>query len=121
MATGASTTDLAVVLVVRAEHPHPDPAAGYICSLLGIRSIVLAVNKIDLAAWSGVFQHIVAEYSSFVRPLNFGQVVPIDPRRRQYRREIGTCRSMMALRCSIISRPSGRADRGGCRCASVQW
>jgi bifunctional enzyme CysN/CysC len=50
----------------------------YICSLLGIRSVVLAVNKIDLVGFSEqVFQRIVAEYLSFIGPLNFSFIMPI--------------------------------------------
>src|SRR5450631_2164398 len=51
MATGASTADLAVVLVdARKGLLTQSRRHSYICSLLGIRSIVLAVNKIDLSA-----------------------------------------------------------------------
>jgi bifunctional enzyme CysN/CysC len=79
MATGASTTDLAVVLVdARKGVLSQTRRHSYICSLLGVRSIVLAVNKIDLVEWSEeVFRRIVAEYLSFVGPLNFSKVVPI--------------------------------------------
>src|SRR5476651_1970947 len=79
MATGASTADLAVVLVdARKGLLTQSRRHSYICALLGIRSVVLAVNKIDLVAWSEqVFDRIVAEYLDFVRPLNFGSVTPI--------------------------------------------
>ena len=79
MATGASTADLAVVLVdARKGLLAQSRRHSYICALLGIRSIVLAVNKIDLVAWSGdVFQRIVAEYLGFVRTLGFDSVVAI--------------------------------------------
>jgi bifunctional enzyme CysN/CysC len=79
MATGASTADLAVVLIdARKGVLAQSRRHSYICSLLGIRSIVLAVNKIDLVAWSEeVFHRIVAEYLGFVRPLNFSSVMPI--------------------------------------------
>jgi bifunctional enzyme CysN/CysC len=79
MATGASTADLAVVLVdARKGLLTQSRRHSYICALLGIRSVVLAVNKIDLVAWSEqVFDRIVAEYLDFVRPLNFSSVMPI--------------------------------------------
>jgi bifunctional enzyme CysN/CysC len=79
MATGASTADLAVVLVdARKGLLTQSRRHSYICALLGIRSVVLAVNKIDLVAWSEqVFDRIVAEYLDFVRPLNFSSVTPI--------------------------------------------
>jgi bifunctional enzyme CysN/CysC len=79
MATGASTTDLAVVLVdARKGVLTQTRRHSYICSLLGVRSIVLAVNKIDLVDWSEeVFRRIVAEYLGFVGPLGFARVMPI--------------------------------------------
>jgi bifunctional enzyme CysN/CysC len=79
MATAASTADLAVVLVdARKGVLAQSRRHSYICSLLGIRSIVLAVNKMDLVAWSEqVFHRIVAEYLGFVRPLNFSSVTAI--------------------------------------------
>jgi bifunctional enzyme CysN/CysC len=79
MATGASTADLAVVLVdARKGVLTQTRRHSYICSLLGIRSIVLAVNKIDLVEFSEpVFDRIKADYLDFIKPFNFSQVVPI--------------------------------------------
>jgi bifunctional enzyme CysN/CysC len=79
MATGASTADLAVVLVdARKGVLTQTKRHSYICSLLGIRSIVLAVNKIDLVEFSGeVFHRIVADYLGFAKALNFNLVAPI--------------------------------------------
>ena len=79
MATGASTADLAVVLVDACKGVLPQTKRhSYICSLLGIRSIVLAVNKIDLVAKPDeVFRRIVADYLGFAAKLNFSTVVPI--------------------------------------------
>ncbi len=79
MATGASTADLAVVLVdsrqgiLRQTRRH-----SYIASLLGIRHIVLAVNKIDLMDYSQeVFDKIVADYMEFAKDLGFASIKPI--------------------------------------------
>ncbi|CDX55659.1 Bifunctional enzyme NodQ (Includes: Sulfate adenylyltransferase subunit 1; Adenylyl-sulfate kinase) [Mesorhizobium plurifarium] len=79
MATGASTADLAIVLidarqgVLRQTRRH-----SIIASLLGIRHIVLAVNKIDLVGFDKtVFDQIVADYDEFARELGFVSVVPI--------------------------------------------
>jgi bifunctional enzyme CysN/CysC len=79
MATGASTADLAVVLVdARKGVLKQTKRHSYICSLLGIRSIVLAVNKIDLIDFSAErFSQIVAEYRSFAESLNFQSVVAV--------------------------------------------
>src|ERR1700737_331665 len=79
MATGASSAELAVILIdARKGLLTQSRRHSYICALLGIRSVVLAVNKIALVAWSEqVFDRIVAEYLDFVRPLNFSRLVPI--------------------------------------------
>ncbi|MBZ9814120.1 sulfate adenylyltransferase subunit CysN [Mesorhizobium sp. CA7] len=79
MATGASTADLAIVLidarqgVLRQTRRH-----SIIASLLGIRHIVLAVNKIDLVGSDKtVFDRIVADYGEFAKELGFMSVAPI--------------------------------------------
>ncbi|WP_189406826.1 sulfate adenylyltransferase subunit CysN [Mesorhizobium sp. M1A.F.Ca.ET.072.01.1.1] len=79
MATGASTADLAIVLidarqgVLRQTRRH-----SIIASLLGIRHIVLAVNKIDLVGFDKtVFDRIVADYGDFAQSLGFNSIVPI--------------------------------------------
>jgi len=79
MATGASTADLAIVLidarqgVLRQTRRH-----SIIASLLGIRHIVLAVNKIDLVGFDKtVFDRIVADYGEFAKELGFVSVAPI--------------------------------------------
>ncbi|RWA72651.1 MAG: sulfate adenylyltransferase subunit CysN [Mesorhizobium sp.] len=79
MATGASTADLAIVLidarqgVLRQTRRH-----SIIASLLGIRHIVLAVNKIDLVGFDKtVFDSIVADYTDFAKGLGFTSIMPI--------------------------------------------
>ncbi|RVB63843.1 GTP-binding protein, partial [Mesorhizobium sp. M7A.F.Ca.CA.002.03.2.1] len=79
MATGASTADLAIVLidarqgVLRQTRRH-----SIIASLLGIRHVVLAVNKIDLVDFDQtVFDRIVEDYGQFSRDLGFQTIVPI--------------------------------------------
>lgn len=79
MATGASTADLAIVLidarqgVLRQTRRH-----SIIASLLGIRHIVLAVNKIDLVGFDrAVFDRIVADYAEFSKDLGFVSVKAI--------------------------------------------
>ena len=73
MATGASTADLAIVLVdarqgvLRQTRRH-----SIIASLLGIRHVVVAINKIDLVGFDqGVFDRISAEYAAFAGELGF--------------------------------------------------
>jgi bifunctional enzyme CysN/CysC len=79
MATGASNSELAVILVdARRGVLTQTRRHSYIASLLGIRHVVLAVNKIDLVGFSQtVFEEIVAEFCDFAQKLNFTSLVPI--------------------------------------------
>jgi bifunctional enzyme CysN/CysC/sulfate adenylyltransferase subunit 1 len=79
MATGASTADLAVILV--------DATRGllaqtrrhaYIASLLGIPSIVAAINKMDLLGYAeDVFRRLQGEFEALTLQLGFSDVVSI--------------------------------------------
>jgi len=79
MATGASTADLAIVLVdARQGILTQTRRHTFIASLLGIRHVVLAVNKIDLVDFDqAVFERIVEEYRSFAAEMNFATLTPI--------------------------------------------
>ncbi len=79
MATGASTADLAIVLIdARKGVLQQTRRHSYIASLLGIRNVVLAVNKIDLVEYDkAVFEKIVADYNAFAGSLGFSQIVAI--------------------------------------------
>lgn len=79
MATGASTAELAVALVDARRGILPQTRRhSFIASLLGVRHIVLAVNKIDLVDYKqSVFDEIVTEYMTFSDDLNFASVVAI--------------------------------------------
>jgi len=73
MATGASNSELAVILIdARKGVLTQTRRHAYIVSLLGIRHIVLAVNKIDLVRYSQeTFDRIAAEFSEFAAHLGF--------------------------------------------------
>jgi bifunctional enzyme CysN/CysC len=79
MATGASNSDLAVILIdARKGVLTQTRRHAYIVSLLGIRHVVLAVNKIDLVEFSQrVFDDTVREFREFARDLGFSTLVPI--------------------------------------------
>jgi bifunctional enzyme CysN/CysC len=79
MATGASTADLAIVLVDARKGILPQTRRhAFIASLLGIRRIVLAINKIDLVAFDqGIFDRTVSDYIQFAKELGFGTIQPI--------------------------------------------
>jgi bifunctional enzyme CysN/CysC len=73
MATGASTADLAVILVdARKGVLTQTRRHSYLAHLLGIRQIVVAINKMDLVDFDQtVFDSIAAEYSTFASRLGF--------------------------------------------------
>lgn len=79
MATGASTADLAVILVdARQGILTQTRRHSFIVSLLGIRHVVLAVNKMDLAGYDeAVFRKTEEAYREFSRCLDFSSVTCI--------------------------------------------
>ncbi|MHA3891381.1 sulfate adenylyltransferase subunit CysN [Acinetobacter sp. GXMZU3951] len=72
MATGASTADLAIILIdARYGVQTQTRRHTYIASLLGIKNIVVAINKMDLVEFSETrFGEIQAEYQQFVAQLD---------------------------------------------------
>ncbi len=81
MATGASTCDLAIILIdARNGVMTQTRRHSFIASLLGIRHIVVAVNKMDLVGYDeAVYDRIVADYRAFAAKLEAADVqfVPI--------------------------------------------
>jgi bifunctional enzyme CysN/CysC len=79
MATGASNSELAVILIdARKGVLTQTRRHAYIASLLGIRQVVLAVNKIDLVGYSQeVYDAIVEDFTGFAKNLSFADIVPI--------------------------------------------
>lgn len=76
MITGGSTANLAVILVdARTGVITQTRRHSYLVSLLGIKHVVLAVNKMDLVGFSKeVFDRIVADYHDFIDPLGIPDV-----------------------------------------------
>ncbi len=79
MATGASNADLAVILVdARKGLLKQTFRHSVIASLLGIRHVVLAVNKIDLVEFDQAkFDAIVSGFRKFAANLHFSSITPI--------------------------------------------
>jgi bifunctional enzyme CysN/CysC len=79
MVTGASTADLAVLLVDARKGVLPQTRRhSYLASLVGIRSVIVAINKLDLVGWSReVYDGIVADYDAIARELGIGEFVCI--------------------------------------------
>jgi bifunctional enzyme CysN/CysC len=93
MVTGASTADLAVILIdARRGVLTQTRRHSYLVSLLGIRTVVVAINKLDLVDYSReVFESIEADYRAFAKDLGLTDVV---------------CIPMSALRGDNITEPS---------------
>ncbi|MEX0300121.1 MAG: sulfate adenylyltransferase subunit 1, partial [Kordiimonas sp.] len=79
MATGASTADVAILLIDARKGMLPQTRRhSFIASLLGIKNIVLAVNKMDLVDYSeDVVKTIEAEYREFAKDFGFREIVSI--------------------------------------------
>jgi sulfate adenylyltransferase subunit 1 len=79
MATGASTADLAVLLVdARKGLSRQTRRHSLILSMLGMRKVVLAVNKMDLIGWSqNRFETIVSDYEAYAKKLGFSEIAGI--------------------------------------------
>jgi len=76
MATGASTCDLAIILI-DARHGvlTQTKRHTFIATLLGIKHIIVAINKMDLMDYSeSVYQHIKNDYAKFSSQLDMGEV-----------------------------------------------
>jgi len=96
MVTGASTADAAIILIdARKGVLTQTRRHSYLVSLLGIRHVVLAINKMDLVGWSQeVFDAIVAEYHDFAAQIGIKDFTPIP---------------MSALKGDNITEPSDKA------------
>ena len=126
MVTGASTADLAVILIdARKGVLVQTKRHSYLAHLIGIRNIVLAVNKMDLVGYDqAVFDKIVADYTAFAQ----------QHRHRRFRRDADqrlqgrqhhqpprrTCPGTRALRCCRIWRRSSSTPRR-CRTVRSAW
>lgn len=79
MATGASTADVAILLIdARYGVMEQTRRHAYIASLLGIPQVVVAVNKMDLVDFDqGVFNEIDVAFRAFASELNFNDIMTI--------------------------------------------
>ena len=79
MVTGASTADLAVILIdARKGVLQQTRRHSFLVHLLGIRHVVLAVNKMDLVGYDqSTFEHIVADYRSFASSIGITEFTAI--------------------------------------------
>ncbi len=84
MISGAASADAAVLLIAANEGVREQSRRhGYLLSLLGIRQVVVAVNKMDLVDYSqSVFENVVAEYKAFLTQIGVAAhaFIPISAR-----------------------------------------
>ncbi|RZM09376.1 MAG: GTP-binding protein, partial [Sphingomonas sp.] len=79
MVTGASTADLAVILVdARKGVLTQTKRHSYLAHLIGIRNLVLAVNKMDLIGYDQArYDEIVADYAAFAKSIGITTFTPM--------------------------------------------
>ena len=112
MVTGASTADLAVILIdARKGVVEQTRRHAFIASLLGIRHLVVCVNKMDLAGYAQArFEQIEQDFREFCAPPGDDRrdVHPdLGGARRERRRALGsTCPGTRARRCCTTSSTS---------------
>ncbi len=96
MVTGASTADAAIILIdARKGVLTQTRRHSYLVSLLGIRHVVLAINKMDLVDWSqATFDAILADYRTFAAQIGITDFTAIP---------------MSALKGDNITEPSDKA------------
>ncbi|MDZ7904905.1 MAG: sulfate adenylyltransferase subunit CysN [Cypionkella sp.] len=79
MVTGASTADLAVILIdARKGVLTQTRRHSYLVKLIGIKNVVLAVNKMDLVGYDqAVYDRIVADYTEFATSIGITDFTPM--------------------------------------------
>ena len=79
MVTGASNADLSVILIdARKGVIEQTKRHAFICSLLGIKQVILAINKMDLVDHQqSTFEEIYADFEVFAKQLKFDTITPI--------------------------------------------
>jgi len=79
MVTGASTADLAIILIdARRGVLTQTRRHSFLVSLLGIKQVVLAINKMDLVGYGkDVFDRILGDYTAFAAQLAIDKIVPL--------------------------------------------
>ena len=79
MVTGASTAELAIILIDASKGVRKQTSRHtFICKLLGIKNIILAVNKMDIVGYrEKEYSRIVAQYLKFTKEIGFTKVITI--------------------------------------------
>ncbi|NEX93029.1 sulfate adenylyltransferase subunit CysN [Caulobacter sp. 17J65-9] len=79
MATGASNSELAVILVDVRKGVLPQTRRhSHIAALFGVRHVILAVNKMDMVDFDeATFRAVVADYEAFAERLGFASLVAV--------------------------------------------
>ena len=120
MATGASTADVAIILVDARKGLLPQTRRhSYIVSMLGVRRVIVAVNKIDLVGYDeAAFRKIEQDYRALAAALGFIEthIIPVSARfgdnvvKASGKTPWRTGPSLLALLETIEAAPSGDAE-----------
>ena len=120
MATGASTADVAIILVDARKGLLPQTRRhSYIVSMLGVRRVIVAVNKIDLVGYDEeVFRRIEQDYRTLAAALGFIEthIIPVSARfgdnvvKASEKTPWRTGPSLLALLETIEAAPSGDVE-----------
>ena len=120
MATGASTADVAIILVDARKGLLPQTRRhSYIVSMLGVRRVIVAVNKIDLVGYDeDVFRKIEHDYRALASQLGFIEthIIPVSARfgdnvvKASDKTPWRAGPSLLALLETIEAAPSGDAE-----------
>lgn len=128
MATGASTADLAVILVDARLGLLPQTRRhSTIVSLVGVKTVVLAVNKMDLVGYDeAVFKAITDDYAAIAQTLDLSQVTAIPISARDGDNILGTSANMPwyrgpALLPYLEEVDAGRRQADGGAILPIQW
>ncbi len=128
MVTGASTADLALILVdARKGLVEQSRRHAFLCSLLRVPHLVLCVNKMDLVDWDqAVYDRIADEFTSFAAKLDAPDlsVIPISALHgdnivtRSEKTRGTTGRRCCTTWSGCTSRPTGTWSTCGSRCST---
>ena len=129
MATGASHADIAILLVdARHGAKRQTRRHAAICDLVGIKKVVLAVNKMDAVDWSEArYREIEPDFRAMAGSFNFAQVaiIPVaaltgDNVVHRSARDALVCRADLARasRSRSIRKSCRTTRRSACRCSS---
>jgi sulfate adenylyltransferase subunit 1 len=128
MATGASNAELAILLIdARKGLTRQTKRHSLLVSMLGIKRVVLAINKMDLKGWSETtYRAIIRDYAGFAANLGFSEIIGIPVSAREgnnvaRKSEASPWYNGPSLLDYLEQVPAGAADHDGPFRFPIQW